>query len=155
MNRIASHIHSGGRPTILGATAIASVTMPIFRAAGGRALRQEGFQVREDYWGGDLAAGEKKAVRQQLSKARILVLAGYRSAPRKGFGPYLRQGRKLIEQPIAGKKGLMPLPMRSTSTDSYFIIVAIEESPEETHPLGAGLRISVKSYPYSYSLLPF
>ena len=27
---------------------------------------KEGFQVREDYWGGDLAAGEKKAVRQQL-----------------------------------------------------------------------------------------
>jgi hypothetical protein len=24
---------------------------------------KEGFQVREDYWGGDLAAGEKKAVR--------------------------------------------------------------------------------------------
>ncbi len=29
---------------------------------------KEGFQVREDYWGGDLAAGEKKAVRQQLFK---------------------------------------------------------------------------------------
>ena len=27
---------------------------------------KEGFQVREDYWGGDLGAGEKKAVRQQL-----------------------------------------------------------------------------------------
>jgi hypothetical protein len=29
---------------------------------------KEGFQVREDFWGGDLAAGEKKAVRQQLFK---------------------------------------------------------------------------------------
>ena len=29
---------------------------------------KEGFQVREDYWGGDLAAGEKKAVKQQLFK---------------------------------------------------------------------------------------
>src|SRR6187401_1795074 len=29
---------------------------------------KEGFQVREDYWGGDLGAGEKKAVRQQLFK---------------------------------------------------------------------------------------
>src|ERR1700716_4488959 len=27
---------------------------------------KQGFQVREDYWGGDLASGEKKAVRQQL-----------------------------------------------------------------------------------------
>src|SRR5436853_237946 len=29
---------------------------------------KEGFQVREDYWGGDLGSGEKKAVRQQLFK---------------------------------------------------------------------------------------
>src|SRR3954468_24164942 len=29
---------------------------------------KDGFQVREDYWGGDLGAGEKKAVRQQLFK---------------------------------------------------------------------------------------
>src|SRR3982074_981536 len=29
---------------------------------------KEGFQVREDYWGGDLGVGEKKAVRQQLFK---------------------------------------------------------------------------------------
>ncbi|MBX6324609.1 MAG: hypothetical protein IRY93_01075, partial [Chthoniobacterales bacterium] len=29
---------------------------------------KQGFQVREDYWGGDLGAGEKKAVRQQLFK---------------------------------------------------------------------------------------
>jgi hypothetical protein len=29
---------------------------------------KEGYQVREDYWGGDLGVGEKKAVRQQLFK---------------------------------------------------------------------------------------
>jgi len=29
---------------------------------------KQGFQVREDYWGGDLGAGEKKAVRQKLFK---------------------------------------------------------------------------------------
>ena len=29
---------------------------------------KDGFQVREDYWGGDLGSGEKKAVRQQLFK---------------------------------------------------------------------------------------
>src|SRR5262245_53166192 len=29
---------------------------------------KQGFQVREDYWGGDLGSGEKKAVRQQLFK---------------------------------------------------------------------------------------
>src|SRR5437762_7406246 len=29
---------------------------------------KQGFQVREEYWGGDLGSGEKKAVRQQLFK---------------------------------------------------------------------------------------
>ncbi len=29
---------------------------------------KDGFQVREDYWGGDLGTGEKKAVKQQLFK---------------------------------------------------------------------------------------
>src|SRR5262245_8363261 len=29
---------------------------------------KKGFHVREDYWAGDLASGEKKAVRQQLFK---------------------------------------------------------------------------------------
>src|SRR5450432_4664535 len=29
---------------------------------------KEGYQVREDYWGGDLGVGEKKAVKQQLFK---------------------------------------------------------------------------------------
>src|SRR6476659_9799858 len=29
---------------------------------------KDGYQVREDYWGGDLGSGEKKAVRQQLFK---------------------------------------------------------------------------------------
>src|ERR1044071_9415770 len=29
---------------------------------------KQGFQVREDYWGGDLGSGEKKVVRQQLFK---------------------------------------------------------------------------------------
>ena len=35
---------------------------------------KEGFQVREDYWGGDLGSGEKKAVRQQLFKDRKSVV---------------------------------------------------------------------------------
>src|SRR5947209_1127951 len=29
---------------------------------------KEGYQVREDYWGGDLGSGEQKAVKQQLFK---------------------------------------------------------------------------------------
>src|SRR5437763_14866506 len=32
---------------------------------------KQGFQVREDYWTGDLASGEKKALRQQLFKRNV------------------------------------------------------------------------------------
>src|SRR5436309_9883851 len=39
-----------------------------FALQAGEPYVKEGFQVREDYWGGDLGSGEKKAVRQQLFK---------------------------------------------------------------------------------------
>ena len=56
-------------PLLLGATAIASVDdAQSFALQAAEPYVREGFQVREDYWGGDLAAGEKKAVRQQLFK---------------------------------------------------------------------------------------
>src|SRR5213083_3547351 len=56
-------------PLILGAAAIASVDdAQSFALQAAEPYVREGFQVREDYWGGDLAAGEKKAVRQQLFK---------------------------------------------------------------------------------------
>ena len=80
---------------------------------------REGFQVREDYWGGDLAAGEKKAVRQQLFK---------------GNEYWFWMGTE-VEQPDSWQKGhFAAAHVVPTSTDSYYIIVAIEESPEErTH----------------------
>ena len=56
-------------PLILGAAATASVDdAQSFALQAAEPYVREGFQVREDYWGGDLAAGEKKAVRQQLFK---------------------------------------------------------------------------------------
>src|SRR6266478_6502767 len=62
---------------------------------------KEGFQVREDYWGGDLGSGEKKAVRQQ-----ILVLDGHRSGARKNLRPHLRFRRKARR--AAGQLGKRP-----------------------------------------------
>jgi len=51
---------------------------------------KQGFQVREDYWAGELGSGERKAVRQQLFKGNeILVLAGNRSPSSKGVRSYL------------------------------------------------------------------
>src|SRR6266702_7486881 len=56
-------------PLILGTAATASVDdAQSFALQAAEPYVKQGFQVREDYWGGDLASGEKKAVRQQLFK---------------------------------------------------------------------------------------
>src|SRR5260370_37804682 len=53
----------------LQSTAVASVdAAQSFALQAAEPYVKEGFQVREDYWGGDLGSGEKKAVRQQLFK---------------------------------------------------------------------------------------
>jgi len=46
---------------------------------------KQGFQVREDYWGGDLGSGEKKAVRQQLFKGNEYWFAGNGGGSGEGF----------------------------------------------------------------------
>src|SRR5467141_3553430 len=97
---------------------------------------KQGFQVREDYWGGDLAAGEKKAVRQQLFKGNEYWFWLGTEVRRAKISVHIydKEG-KLIEQPDSWQKGpYAAAHVVPTSTDSYFIIVAIEESPEErTH----------------------
>ena len=51
---------------------------------------KEGFQVREDYWGGDLGVGgEKSGPAATFQRKRILVLAGDGSRAGEGFGPHL------------------------------------------------------------------
>jgi hypothetical protein len=77
---------------------------------------KQGFQVREDYWGGDLGSGEKKAVR----KVSVHV--------------YDSDG-KLAEEPDSWEKGhFAAAHVIPKATGSYFIIVSVEQSPEErTH----------------------
>jgi hypothetical protein len=124
-------------PLILGATAIASVDdAQSFALQAAEPYVREGFQVREDYWGGDLAAGEKKAVRQQRFKGNEYWFWLGTEVRRAKISVHIydKEG-KLIEQPDSWQKGpYAAAHVVPTSTDSYFIIVAIEESPEErTH----------------------
>jgi hypothetical protein len=97
---------------------------------------REGFQVREDYWGGDLAAGEKKAVRQQLFKGNEywFWMGTEVSHARISVHIYDKDG-KLVEQSDSWQKGhFAAAHVVPPTTDSYFIIVAVEEPPEErTH----------------------
>jgi hypothetical protein len=124
-------------PFVLGAAVTGSVDdAQSFALQAAEPYVREGFQVREDYWGGDLAAGEKKAVRQQLFKGNEywFWLGTEVGHARISVHIYDKDG-KLVEQPDSWQKGhFAAAHVVPTSTDSYFIIVAIEESPEErTH----------------------
>ena len=97
---------------------------------------KQGFQVREDYWGGDLASGEKKAVRQQLFKGNEYWFWLGTEVERAKISVHIYDAEgKLAEQPDSWEKGhFAAAHVIPKATGSYFIIVAVEESPEErTH----------------------
>jgi hypothetical protein len=97
---------------------------------------KQGFQVREDYWGGDLGSGEKKAVRQQLFKGNEywFWLGTEVDKAKVSVHVYDSDG-KLAEEPDSWEKGHFAAShVIPKATGSYFIIVSVEQSPEErTH----------------------
>jgi len=97
---------------------------------------KQGFQVREDYWGGDLGAGEKKAVRQQLFKGNEYWFWLGTEADRAKVSVHVYDSDgKLAEESDGWQKGhFAAAHVIPKATGSYFIIVSVEESPEErTH----------------------
>src|SRR3979411_3435659 len=97
---------------------------------------KEGFQIREDYWGGDLGVGEKKAVRQQLFKGNEYWFWLGTEVERAKISVHIYDSEgKLAEQPDSWEKGhFAAAHVIPKGTGSYFIIVAVEESPEERTP---------------------
>jgi hypothetical protein len=97
---------------------------------------KQGFQVREDYWGGDLGSGEKKAVRQQLFKGNEywFWLGTEVDRAKVSVHVYDSDG-KLAEESDGWQKGhFAATHVIPKATGSYFIIVSVEESPQErTH----------------------
>jgi hypothetical protein len=97
---------------------------------------KQGFQVREDYWGGDLGSGEKKAVRQQLFKGNeYWFWLGTEVDKAKVSVHIYDSDGKLAEEPDSWEKGhFAAAHVIPKATGSYFIIVSVEQSPEErTH----------------------
>lgn len=97
---------------------------------------KEGYQVREDYWGGDLGVGEKKAVRQQLFKGNeYWFWMGTEVEQAKVSVHIYDADGKLAEQSDSWQKGhFSAAHLVPKTTGSYFVIVAVESSPEErTH----------------------
>jgi hypothetical protein len=105
---------------------------------------KQGFQVREDYWVGDLASGEKKAVRQQLFKGNeYWFWLGTEVDHAKVSVHIYDSDGKLAEKPDSWEKGhLAAAHITPKATGSYFIIVTVEESPAaRTHwALAYGFR---------------
>ena len=97
---------------------------------------KQGFQVREDYWGGDLGSAEKKAVRQQLFKGNEywFWLGTEVDRAKVSVHVYDSDG-KLAEESDGWQKGhFAGAHVIPKATGSYFIIVSVEESPEDrTH----------------------
>ena len=92
---------------------------------------EKGFQVREDYWAGVLASGEKKAVWQQLFKGNEYWFWLETEVDHAKVSVYIyNSDGQLAEQPDSWAKGhFAAAHMIPKTTGSYFIIVSVEESP--------------------------
>src|SRR5215475_2935427 len=92
---------------------------------------KQGFQVREDYWPGDLASGERKAVRQQLFKGNeYWFWLGTEVDHAKVSVHIYNSDGKLAEQPDSwAKEHLAAAHIIPKTTGTYFIVVSVEESP--------------------------
>src|ERR1700748_2464084 len=92
---------------------------------------KQGFQVREDYWGGDLGSGEKKAVRQQLFKGNEywFWLGTEVDRAKVSVHIYDSDGELAEQSDSWAKEQLAAAHIIPKTTGSYFVIVSVEDSP--------------------------
>ncbi len=121
----------GVPPAIFGSVDPATVYARAWAILAAEPYVKKGFQVREDYWVGDLRSGEKKAVRQQLFKGNEywFWLGTEADAAKISVHVYDSEG-KLAEQPDSWEKGhFAAAHIIPKTTGSYYIIISVEESP--------------------------
>ena len=92
---------------------------------------KKGFHVRDDYWPGELASGERKTVRQQLFKGNEYWFWLGTEVDRAKMSVHIyNSDGELVEQPDSWAKGqIAAAHIIPKTTGSYFIIVSVEESP--------------------------
>jgi hypothetical protein len=118
-------------PAIFGSVDYTTVYARAFALLAAEPYVKPGFQVREDYWAGELGSGERKAVRQQLFKGNEywFCLGTEVDRAKESVHIYDSDG-KLAEQPDSWAKGhLAAAHIIPKTTGSYFIVVTVEESP--------------------------
>lgn len=104
---------------------------------------KEGFTVREDYWGGDLAAKQTKAIVHQLFKGNEywFWLGTDTDGAKISVHIYDSEGN-LAEVEAWQKKKFAAARIVPKKTGSYYLIVEVEKSPKErtTWSLAYGFR---------------
>ena len=104
---------------------------------------KEGFTVREDYWGGDLAVKSTKAIVHQLFKGNEywFWMGTDTKTARISVHIYDSEGN-LAEVEAWSKPHFAAARVVPKKTGSYYLIVEVEKSPEErtTWSLAYGFR---------------
>lgn len=96
---------------------------------------QEGFVVREDYWGGDLGQGERRAIRHQLFRGNEywFWVGTDVAAAKVTIHIYDAEG-KLAESESWQREHMSGAKVVPPRTGSYWVIVEVAESPHDrTH----------------------
>lgn len=96
---------------------------------------KEGFTVREDYWGGDMAVKQAKAITHQLFKGNEywFWLGADDKNAKVSIHVYDSDG-KLCEVEYKQKGNMAMAKVIPKRTGTYYLIVEIEKSPKErTH----------------------
>ena len=93
---------------------------------------KQGFQVREDYWGGDLGSGEKKAVRQQLFKGNEYWFWMGTDVKDAQISVHIYDSAGTIAETEAwAKPHIAVARVVPKKTGSYYLIVEVEKSDRE------------------------
>lgn len=104
---------------------------------------KEGFTVREDYWGGDLAVKTTKAIVHQLFKGNEywFWMGTDEKAAKISIHVYDSEGN-LVEVEAWQKPHFAAARVMPKKTGSYYLIVEVEKSPQErtTWALAYGFR---------------
>lgn len=93
---------------------------------------RDGFTVREDYWGGDLAAGTQKAIVHQLFKGNEywFWMGTDVDGARISVHVYDSEGN-LTEAESWQRDKFAAARVVPRKTGSYYLIVEVEKSPNE------------------------
>lgn len=93
---------------------------------------KEGYTVREDYWGGDLAVKSSKAIVHQLFKGNEywFWMGSDQKAAKISIHIYDSDGN-LAEVESWQKPHMAAARIVPKKTGSYYLIVEIEKSPDE------------------------